>query len=120
VIAELQVLAATRVMARHQAGLRELTELAHALPGQDAVLRALARFGATGLRELTPQESARLSAAAEAGDAVGELPLEPGGTLAACFAGERTFTDDDRAHLAAVGAIAALAGYTAASASSSL
>jgi GAF domain-containing protein len=110
VIAELQVLAATRVVARHQAALRELTELAHELPGPDAVLRALARYGATGLREVTPEESAHLSAAADAGEPVAELPLEPGGTLAARFAGEHTFTDDDRAHLAAVGAIAALAG----------
>ncbi len=111
VIAELQVLAATRIVARHQAALRELTELAHALADhEDAVLPALARFGATGLRELTPDESARLSAAADAGEPVAELPLEPGGTLAACFAGERTFTDDDRAHRAAVGAIAALTG----------
>jgi GAF domain-containing protein len=110
VIAELQVLAATRVVARHQAALRELTELAHELPGPDAVLRALARYGATELREVTPEESARLSAAADAGEPVAELPLEPGGTLAARFAGEHAFSDDDRAHLAAVGAIAALAG----------
>ena len=60
--------------------------------------------------KLTPDESARLTAAAQAGEPVAELPLEPGGTLAASFASERTFTDDDRAHLAAVGAIAALAG----------
>jgi len=110
VIAELQVLAATRVVARHQAAVRELTELAHELPGPDAVLRALARFGATGLRKLTPDEAARLTAASQAGEPVAELPLEPGGTLAASFASGRTFTDDDRAHLAAVGAIAALAG----------
>ncbi len=120
VIAELQVLAATRRVARHQAGVRELTELAHALPeqGPDAVLRALARYGATALTRVAPDEAERLSAAAAAGEPVAVLPLD--GEIAVNFAAERTFTDDDRAHLAAVGAIAALAGYTAASASSSL
>jgi GAF domain-containing protein len=111
VIAELQVLAATRRVARHQAGVRELTELAHALTTQDvqdAVLPVLARHGATGLTRVAPDEAERLSAAAAAGEPVAVLPLD--GELAVSFAGERTFTDDDRAHLAAVGAIVALAG----------
>ena len=111
VIAELQVLAATRVVARHQAGLRELTELAHALPeqGHDAVLRALARYGATGV---TRAGSRRGRAALRRGARrVSRSPCcRWTASSPRASPSERTFTDDDRAHLAAVGAIAALAG----------
>jgi GAF domain-containing protein len=131
--AELQLLAATRTAARHQAGLQALTRLSQALATAetaDDILRelppALARFdvqavqivladGSVAASTGTAQAPAAAVATGEpefSGD-VAVLPLSAGdrrlGALTLRFAGERTFSKHDREYLTALGGIAGLA-----------
>jgi GAF domain-containing protein len=138
VIAELQLLAATRLVARDQARLRALAELSSALvPAEtpDDVLEALApaldRLDPTAVRLLPRDDAGReepefLTTRADVrgrfdrnadvvpdAGAAAVLPLRAGegdiGALAVCFADERTFSADERAYLEAVGGVSGLA-----------
>jgi GAF domain-containing protein len=126
--AELQLLAATRTVARHSASLQALTRLSNGLATAqtaDDVLRellpALERFHASAVRVLLTDESghALRTAAATDGEVAPTdqpdflLPLTAGddeiGALALCFQDERAFSTHDRDYLTAVGGVAGMA-----------
>ena len=100
--------------------MRELTELAHELRGAGAVLRALARFGAPPA-EADARRVRPLTAAAQAGEPVSpSCRSSPAARSPLRSPAGGMFNDDDGGHLAAVGAIAALAGSPAPAPPSSL
>ena len=126
--AELQLLAATRTVARHSASLQALTRLSNGLATAqtaDDVLRellpALERFHASAVRLLLTDESgtALRTAAATDGEVAPTdqpdflLPLTAGddeiGALALRFTDEREFSTHDRDYLTAVGGVAGMA-----------
>jgi GAF domain-containing protein len=117
VVAELQLLAASRLVARHEARLGALAPLSAALasattPDEVAgeVLRAVEPLGANAVRVL--RDSAEAQTAGDGGSLV-VLPLSAGdrqlGALAVSFPGERARSADDRDYLAAVAGVTALA-----------
>jgi GAF domain-containing protein len=131
VIAELQLLAATRLLARHETRLRTLTELSSALaPAEnareviDSVGRAVEHLDARAVWMTLPGEVTepefvtsraelreRFTDLSEAMPEVGSLavlPLQVGGALGVCFADERPLSSADREYLTALGGISAL------------
>lgn len=108
VIAELQLLTATRRLARDQARLRALTELSAALvdarTASDvtaAVTRAIDRPPPSSVTVLASGEEVEPGAVA--------VPLADGAQLAVRFAEDQTLADDERAYLETVAGVAGVA-----------